>query len=301
MAEITRKRAGELLRKLFDILIQNPEGLPAHDALERLATAVQMTSYEAGVYESSGDRRFEKIVRFGTVDCVKAGWLVKQDGKWIVTDEGVTAWKQLTDPEAFYKRATQLYRAWKAKQGGKQVIDVTPDSAKDTDADKSANITFEKAEEEAWSEIEQSLASMNPYEFQQLVADLLVAMGYYPSWIAPPGKDGGVDIIAHPDPLGTQFPRIKVQVKRRVEQKADIDELKAFLAMVGDEDAGIYVSTAGFTRDAATFARTQEKRRITLLNARQLVELWIKFYDKLDSKARARLQLTPIYFLTPTA
>jgi hypothetical protein len=39
---------------------------------------------------------------------------------------------------------------------------------------------------------------MNPYDLQQLVADLLKAMGYYPSWISPPGRDGGLDIIAHP-------------------------------------------------------------------------------------------------------
>jgi hypothetical protein len=37
MAEITRKRTGELLRKLFEILIQHPEGLRAATALERLS------------------------------------------------------------------------------------------------------------------------------------------------------------------------------------------------------------------------------------------------------------------------
>lgn len=42
-----------------------------------------------------------------------------------------------------------------------------------------------------------------PYEFQDLVAALLRAMGYYTPFIAPKGKDGGVDIIAYRDPLGT--------------------------------------------------------------------------------------------------
>jgi predicted Mrr-cat superfamily restriction endonuclease len=37
-------------------------------------------------------------------------------------------------------------------------------------------------------------------------------MDYY---VAPPGPDGGIDLIAHTDPLGTTGPRIKVQVKRR--------------------------------------------------------------------------------------
>ena len=79
MAETTRRRTGELLRKLFDILKQSPEGMSAASALEQLAASVQLTEYEAGNY-ASGSRRFEKIVRFATVDCVKAGWLVKHKG-----------------------------------------------------------------------------------------------------------------------------------------------------------------------------------------------------------------------------
>ncbi len=70
MAEVTRKRTGELLRKLFEILMAAPEGLQAGVALEKLANSVTLTPYEAGLYESTGTRRFEKIVRFATVDCV---------------------------------------------------------------------------------------------------------------------------------------------------------------------------------------------------------------------------------------
>jgi restriction system protein len=52
---------------------------------------------------------------------------------------------------------------------------------------------------------------MNPYDFQDLVADLLRAMSYHVTWVSPPGKDGGVDILAWPDALGTRPPRIKVR------------------------------------------------------------------------------------------
>jgi len=50
MAEITRPRTGELLRKLFEILMAAPEGLKAKDALVALASKVQLTPYEAGDY-----------------------------------------------------------------------------------------------------------------------------------------------------------------------------------------------------------------------------------------------------------
>ena len=104
MAEVTRKRTGEFLRELFNLLMAMPGGLQASAALQALAARVTMTPYEADTYESGG-RRFDKIVRFATVDCVKAGWLVKEKGIWTITDEGRKAHAELTDPEAFYRRA----------------------------------------------------------------------------------------------------------------------------------------------------------------------------------------------------
>jgi restriction system protein len=59
------------------------------------------------------------------------------------------------------------------------------------------------------------------------------------------------------------------------------------------------VSIGGFTRDAEDTARKQTSRKVTLINAERLVELWIEAYDKLDQKSRQRLPLSPIYFLTP--
>ena len=118
MAEITRKRTGELLRRLFEILKASPEGLPARVALERLANAVQLTEYEKGMYNSGSRRSRDKIVRFATVDCVKAGWLIKNKGTWTLTDAGLEAHKMLTDPETFYKEAVRLYHVWKKSQPG---------------------------------------------------------------------------------------------------------------------------------------------------------------------------------------
>ncbi|MFS2105623.1 restriction endonuclease [Ralstonia sp. Ralssp135] len=301
MAEITRERSGALLRKLFDILRPHPEGMPANKALEALAASEQLSPYEAGVYDSSGGRRFEKIVRFGTVDCVKAGWLVKHKGIWTATDAGLAAYDAFPDPASFYKEAVRLYRQWKASQSGQEAAAVieTADEAT-SDEDKLVTVTLEQAEEQAWAEIEQYLHGMPPYDFQNLVADLLRAMGHYVGWISPRGKDGGVDIVATPDPLGIQSPRIKVQVKR-LGTRVDVDNVRAFAGVVGDVDVGIFVSTGGFTRDAETYARNQERKKVTLIDLEQLVDLWIKFYGKLDDKGRARFPLTPIYFLAAGA
>ncbi|MBV9183287.1 MAG: hypothetical protein JO356_18450 [Acidobacteria bacterium] len=49
-----------------EIVFDQPEGLVAKVALERLASSVTLTDCEAGVYEAGG-RRFEQVVRFATV------------------------------------------------------------------------------------------------------------------------------------------------------------------------------------------------------------------------------------------
>lgn len=254
---------------------------------------VSLTEYESGTYESGG-RRFEKIVRFATVDTVKAGWLAKNKGIWSVTDAGRLAWQQHKDPEAFYRRAVQLYYEWKKAQPEEEV----PAEERADAAAKQVTITYEQAEEEAWSEIEAYLRGLNPYDFQELVADLLRAMGYHVGWVAPPGKDGGIDILAWTDPLGTRPPRIKVQVKR-LGSSIPVGEVRAFMALLGDEDVGLYVTTGAFTKDAETEARNQESRRVTLIDLQRLTELWTEYYDRLEDTARRRLPLKPIYFLAP--
>ncbi len=292
MPDVTRRRTGELLRVLFGILMDKPEGLPARDALVGLEGAVKLTPYEAGTYESG--RRFEKIVRFATVDCVKAGWLLKQKGRWSVTEEGRQAYQRFTDPEAFYKEAIRLYRKWKKSQPATEDAEEPEDGS----SAKTATITFEEATESAWNEIEQFLTGMTPYDFQDLVGALFRGLGYHIAWTAPPGKDGGIDILAWPDALGARTPRIKVQVKRQA-QAVNVEGLRAFMALLGDDDLGIFVSTGGFTKDAQETARTQEKRKVTLIDLERLFDLWVEQYPKLQDEDRRRLPIQPIYFLAP--
>ena len=54
MPEVTRRRTGEFMYKLFEILMPHPDGLPARDALALLRQKVQLTEYEKGSYESGG-------------------------------------------------------------------------------------------------------------------------------------------------------------------------------------------------------------------------------------------------------
>ena len=117
MAEITKKRIGELVRTVFSILSQNPEGMRAKELLAKVEKSTTLSDFEKSDYPNHpGIRRFDKIVRFATIAPVKAGWLVKSKGRWILTEDGKKALVTYTNPEIFAQKAAELYYKWKNAQ-----------------------------------------------------------------------------------------------------------------------------------------------------------------------------------------
>ena len=292
MADITRRRNGEFLRGAMQILAKHDDGIQARHVLHELERVIGLTPYESGFFDSGG-RRFDAIARFATVGAVKAGWILKQKGRWSITAEGRSAVGAYPDPEVLFREADRLYQSWRKSQP-----DETPaDGESDREvAVEGAAIKLEEAEESSWAEVEAFVQAMNPYDFQDLVGAVLRAMGYYVVWTAPPGRDGGVDLVAAPDPLGTRSPRIKVQVKRQL-QPITVDGLRSFLATLGSDDVGLYVSMGGFTKGAQDEARLQPSRKVTLIDLERLFDLWVEHSPKLPDVDRRRLPLRPVWFL----
>ena len=146
MAEITSKRRGELVRKVIEVLKDHPEGMQAKDVLEQVEKSIALTPFEQSTYPNNPNvRRFEKIVRFATIGPVKAGWILKSKGRWIVTEQGLKAYKEFKDPEKFTLEVRRLYRQWAANRP-----EPAEEESEDTEA-VSVETTFEEAEESAWS------------------------------------------------------------------------------------------------------------------------------------------------------
>jgi restriction system protein len=186
--------------------------------------------------------------------------------------------------------ARKKYYAWLHSR------EVEPGEIDDVLPENVSSATLEEAEEQSWRDVSSFLAAMPPYEFQDLVAALLKAMGYHIAWVAPPGKDGGIDIIAHIDPLGAQGPRMKVQVKRRAD-RVGVVELRSFLAVISERDIGVYVSLGGFSSEAQALANQEQLRRLTLLDGELLFDLWIENLASMTAEDKLRMPLKPIYFL----
>ena len=296
---ISSARQGQLLRAVFGALAENPEGIPGKQALDLMAQRIPLNEYELGHYNSSPEEpRAYKATRFMTVNCVKAGWLIKSKGLWTATEEGLNAYRRLHDPAEFMRESTRLYQAWRAAQPDRTGIggDAKLDEQEAVEEREAASTTLEEATERSWLQIQAYLMGMDAYDFQELVAALLRAMGYHVHWVSPPGPDRGLDILAFTDPLGATGPRIKVQVKRR-QEKTTADGLRSFMAILGPGDVGIYISAGGFTSDASREARGQENRRITLIDLERLFDLWVEHAPNLSEADQSLLPLKPVHFL----
>ena len=130
-------------------------------------------------------------------------------------------------------------------------------------------------------------------EMQELVAAVLRAMGYK-TRVSQRGSDRGKDIIASPDGLGLEDPRILVEVKHRQGSMGSQD-LRSFIGGIRSGDKGIYVSTGGFTKDAK-YEADRANVPVTMIDSDYLVELIVQNYDSFDSDGKALVPLKKLYW-----
>lgn len=284
-------RIDVFLRVLFQQLRDMGGTANGSDVIAAISPKLKLSPHELGRTET-GRVRWETHLRFYTTDCVKAGYLIKSEGQWSLTPKGEAALG--LPPGELVRTANRLYRAWKKSD---RVEGADKDGPTVDELERQT--VYEEAKEQARKEIDQRIDQLGPYDFQRLVAELLRAMGYHVPYNAPPGPDGGVDIIAYKDPLGTTVPRIKVQVKHRTSKvvSKDIREMEGLLRKEGD--IGLIVSSGGFTTDADRELRSSS-RHIETMNLDRLITLWQQHYDRLTESGKALLPLVPVFFLAPS-
>jgi restriction system protein len=157
---------------------------------------------------------------------------------------------------------------------------------------KEAPPFFEETKAKADELIADLISRLDPYDFQDLVAGVLRAMGFR-AVSTPPGPDRGVDIVAHPDAFGFQRPRIKVQVKHR-KGAVGGPEMRSFLGTLRDGDSGLYVSTGDFTGDAK-LAAEHSREPVTLLNRDDFIRLLLEHYEALEPEYKAQVPLRKVW------
>lgn len=300
----SRQLAAKVTFCALTILVEKGGEAAGRDVISEIENRLELDEWANEVYERSGYTRWKSILHFFSIDLIKAGFLVKKKGVWYITPEGELALK-LGEVEMLDK-ATEGYYKW--REANPKVEKKATDSVvDDIDAEDDINSANEQAQEATLQQMEQlaidglrqQINQKNAYEFQDLVAALLRGMNYYTPFVAPKGKDGGIDVIAYQDPLGVKSPRIKVQIKHR-ESPASVSEIRELMGLLQKEgDIGLFISTGGFTSDAKTTARTSHVH-VELIDFDRFVSLWQEFYEKLSDEDKDRLRLKPIYFYEPS-
>jgi len=150
-------------------------------------------------------------------------------------------------------------------------------------------------EEYAQDQIRSCLdANFKGHELTRLITALLKAQGYQ-TYMAPPGPDGGMDILAGRGPMGFDAPRLCVQVKSG-SSPVDVTalrELQGVMKNFGAEQ-GLFISWSGFKDSVYKEARSLYFE-IRLWDANNLVQALLDNYEKLEEDIQAELPLKRIW------
>jgi restriction system protein len=184
-----------------------------------------------------------------------------------------------------------------------------PDEARDEIENVLAGkqVTAEQAVEEVADEIDllaniqaqalefikDRISKLSWDDAQELVAGLLRAMGYK-TQVSPAGADRGKDIVASPDGFGFEAPRIVVEVKHRSQQIGSQD-IRSFLGGRHAQDRGLYVSTGGFSKDAA-YEADRASIPLQLMDLDLLVQTILNYYEKFDMETQRILPLKRVFW-----
>jgi len=216
----------------------------------------------------------------------KAGLLKRpRRACWQITDEGEALLKEA--PRKLDRAALmqlEVYREFMTSMRKTAAA-----SGHEISEPPSADVSLPPNEriEEAFAQLNSSLASelleqmgkMDPFRFEQLVVDLLFAMGYGGSReeaakVTKKSGDEGIDGIINEDRLGLDV--IYVQAKRW-QSSVGRREIQSFVGALAGQQAhkGVFITTSEFIQSAIDYARNVPQK-IILIDGPRLAELMIE-------------------------
>ena len=160
---------------------------------------------------------------------------------------------------------------------------------KETAIDETIGATAEEIKQSTKDFILKELSHrLKGYDFELFVANLMEAMGYR-TMVSPKGGDSGIDIKAYKDELP---PRIVAQVKS---QDSDIKEatVQSLKGAMNAGDYGVFVTLSRFTPNARKYLEANPI--IRGIDGEGLVDLILKYYEKLDEMYQDMIPLEKVY------
>ena len=219
-----------------------------------------------------------------------AGWYMQQAGLVMkpkkgflrITEEGRSILAK--NPATIDNKLLATYPSFQEKvmrsgepETAAAVMTAIPNEQTPTDQIEEAH---QKLNQTLAFEILDLMAKMDPYKFEQLVVDLLFAMGYggtraEAALVTKKSGDEGIDGIINEDRLGLDV--IYVQAKRW-QATVGRAEIQNFVgALVGKHaHKGVFITTSDFHKTAIEYARNVQ-HKVILISGHRLAELMIEY------------------------
>jgi restriction system protein len=215
----------------------------------------------------------------------KAGLLTSpKRNHHIITDKGRAYLARHPDRiDNSVLKEDSAFEAWRTS--ARETVDTT-ETAQPTPVmsnltpDDQIRTAFDTIESALREDLLSAVIALTPARFEDLIVDLLVAMGYgggdqqMGSSIGKSG-DGGIDGIINEDKLGLDA--VYIQAKRyAVDNKVGRPALQGFVGSLTGEGAnkGVFVTTSDFSREAVAYVE-RVQHRIVLINGDRLARLMI--------------------------
>jgi len=262
---------------LMEILADGREH-SLRDTIDRLAKSFRLSDEELRTLLPSGMQPvFDNRVGWARTYLKNAGLIEStRRGYFRITARGQTTLNQkpakidLKYLEQFPE--FQEFRTTKRKAETRPHPEATPDESIDA---AFQNLTYTLA-----TELLAQTKRVAPSDFERLVVDVLLALGYGGSRedaaeVIGKSGDEGIDGIIREDRLGLDV--VYVQAKRW-EGSVGRPEVQRFAGALMGKGArkGVMITTSSFTPDAKDYARRVENCRIVLIEGPDLARLMIK-------------------------
>lgn len=270
-------------------------GSQLHKVAAQIKTGDRVITYDPSkriyhIGRVSGEYAFDPKARDSTAHRRKVAWEAHIDRDRL----SVPAKNSLGSTLSVFEVSEGAEKEIDALLSGQTIKQDQTETYTTTEAAVDTKDLLEDLKSKAKEFIKDRVIALDWEEMQELVAGVLRAMGYK-TRISPQGSDRGKDIVASPDGLGLEQPRIVVEVKHRPNQAMGSAEVRSFLGGRHKDDKGLYVSTGGFSKDAK-YEADRASIPCTLMDIDDLVELVIENYEAMDMDARSLLPLTKIYW-----
>ena len=87
----SRELGSKVIFAALQILSEMGGQAPGREVISQVEKRVILDDWAKATYEKLGYIRWQSMLHFFSIDCIKAGYLVKKKGTWYLTPEGESA------------------------------------------------------------------------------------------------------------------------------------------------------------------------------------------------------------------